>query len=163
MRTWHLRKGLRVPCLLPWGQPPLGVQRRPVLLFSSLPQQVPPACLCDVLCQSACLHIYLPCLQEIGVDMLPRVEPIEESTSTLRALTGGCAQGCCTCGKAGAGSWQVRVLGHESLLRPPLPSPLPPLLLQLLHWKAAGTSVEGRQWAFMLPVRARCDTLPSLA
>lgn len=29
-----------------------------------------------------------PAPQEIGVDMLPRVEPVEESTSTLKALTG---------------------------------------------------------------------------
>lgn len=29
-----------------------------------------------------------PPSQEIGVDMLPRVEPVDESTSTLKALTG---------------------------------------------------------------------------
>jgi hypothetical protein len=34
---------------------------------------------------SARLHTWP---QEIGVDMLPRVEPVEESAATLRALTG---------------------------------------------------------------------------
>ena len=37
-------------------------------------------------------------VQEIGVDMLPRVEPVEESTATLKALTGapaGWESDCC--------------------------------------------------------------------
>lgn len=39
-------------------------------------------------------------LQEIGVDMLPRVEPVEESTATLKALTGAGMLGAAVVGAA---------------------------------------------------------------